>query len=332
MEFCANLKLIWTNTPPLYCLILSCQKNKINKHISKFNIMKTSETVKDKDFFKFKIGALDLVVVSDGEFDLNPIQPLFAPDIDPIHITDFLDSHNHANHKLTFEGNVLVVKNEDHTVLIDTGSGKTNGSSVGKIVEHLAAAGIKKEDITDIVLTHAHHDHIGGIVDEYEAFTFPNARIFISKEEYDFWMGDKPDFSKGSDNEMAEFQMTFAKKHIEFAQTRLEYFSDNDELFGFLKLNLAAGHTPGHTIITVFSEGEELVHFADIFQHIILLGRPEWGNQVDVDFHQAVKTRKDLGAQWAESKTFTFGDHLPFPGLGFIEKKGDTLHWVSKKF
>ncbi len=294
--------------------------------------MKTVEKNNGKDFFKCNLGALELIVVSDGEFDLDPIQPLFAPDVDPAHVVDFLDNHNHVNNKLTFEGNVLLVKNSERTVLIDTGSGMTHGSSVGKIVKHLAAAGIAKEDITEIVLTHAHHDHIGGIVDEADAFTFPNAQIFIAKEEYDFWMADKPDFSKGSHNEMAEFQMMFAKKHIELAKPRLQFFKDNDELFGFLKLRLAPGHTPGHTIITVFSEGEELVHFADIFQHIILLGRPEWGNRIDVDFDMAVQSRKELGAHWAVSKTFTFGDHLPFPGLGYIEKKDAALYWVSKEF
>jgi glyoxylase-like metal-dependent hydrolase (beta-lactamase superfamily II) len=97
-------------------------------------------------------------------------------------------------------------------------------------------------------------------------------------------------------------------------------------------LSLAPGHTPGHTVITVFSEGDELIHFADIFQHILLLGRPHWGNQIDVDFHMAVQARKDLGAQWADAKKFTFGDHLPFPGLGFIEKKGEAFHWVAKEF
>lgn len=293
--------------------------------------MKTTETIKNKDFFKFTIGSLELFVVSDGEFDLDPIQPLFAPDVDPDKITAFLEDHSHVSHKLIFEGNVLLVKNSEHTVLIDSGSGKTSGSSVGKLVKHLSAAGIEKEDISDIVLTHAHHDHIGGIIDENGLFTFPNANIYIAKNEYDFWLADKPDFSKGTNNDMADFQMKFARKHIEFAQSRLQFFNDNEVLFNFLKLNLAPGHTPGHTAITVFSEGEELVHFADIFQHVLLLGRPEWGNQVDVDFNLAVQTRKEVGTQLAVSGKLTFGDHLPFPGLGFIEKKGDVLHWIPKE-
>jgi glyoxylase-like metal-dependent hydrolase (beta-lactamase superfamily II) len=294
--------------------------------------MKTVQNIESKEFFKFNLGALKLIVVSDGEFDLDPIQPLFAPGIEQLDVVEFLYDHNHVTHKLTFEGNVLVVKGNDRIVLIDTGSGHLHGSSVGKIVKHLAAAGIPKEAVTDIVLTHAHHDHIGGIMDEAGALTFPNAQIYIAKEEYDFWTSDKPDFSKGSHNEMAEFQMAFAKQHIEFAQSRLQFFNDHDELFGFLKLNLAPGHTPGHTVITVFSGGEELVHFADIFQHILLLGRPHWGNQIDVDFHMAVQARKELGSKWANKKVVTFGDHLPFPGLGYIEKKGEALHWVSKAF
>jgi glyoxylase-like metal-dependent hydrolase (beta-lactamase superfamily II) len=200
--------------------------------LNKTIIMKT---VEKKDFFKFNLGALELLVVSDGEFDLNPIQPLYAPNVEKLDIEEFLDEHNHVTHKLTFEGNVLVVKGNDRIVLIDTGSGQTHGEAVGKIVKHLAAAGIQKEGVTDIVLTHAHHDHIGGIMDEAGLSTFPNAQIYIAKEEYDFWTSDKPDFSKGSDNEMADFQVAFAKKHLDFAHSRLQFFNDNDELFGFLK-------------------------------------------------------------------------------------------------
>jgi glyoxylase-like metal-dependent hydrolase (beta-lactamase superfamily II) len=293
--------------------------------------MKKTENNKDKDYFKFSLGALDLIVVSDGEFELDPIQPLFAPDVDPDQIISFLEDHSHVTHKLVFEGNVLVVKNDEHTVLIDSGSGKASGPSAGKILKHLSAAGIEKEDITEIVLTHAHHDHIGGIMDENGSFTFPNATIYISQHEHDFWMSEKPDFSKGSENEMAEFQRTFAKKHIEFAIPRLKFFGDNDVLFGFLRLNLTPGHTPGHTAITIFSQGEELVHFADIFQHVLLLGNPDWGNQVDVDFKMAVQTRKDMGEQLSSTRKITFGDHLPFPGLGFIERKGEILHWIPKE-
>ncbi|MBB6330015.1 glyoxylase-like metal-dependent hydrolase (beta-lactamase superfamily II) [Chryseobacterium sediminis] len=294
--------------------------------------MNTIEKFKDKDFFKFSLGSLELLVVSDGEFDLDPIQPLFAPGIDAEKIVDFLESRDHPSHKLIFEGNILVVKNKEQIILIDTGSGKASGTSVGKIVGNLAAAGIQKEDITDIVLTHAHHDHIGGIMDDQEEFTFPNAQIYIAKKEYDFWTSDQPDFSKGSNNEMADFQINFAKKHIGFAESKLHFFDNDDELFGFLRLHIAPGHTPGHTVITIFSEGEELVHFADIFQHVLLLGRPEWGNQVDVNFDLAVQARQKFGSKWSESKAFTFGDHLPFPGLGYIEEKDGVLHWIPKEF
>ncbi|MFC3161628.1 MBL fold metallo-hydrolase [Chryseobacterium arachidis] len=173
--------------------------------------METIEKIEAKDFFKFTLGSLELIVISDGEFDLDPIQPLFAPDRDPDEIIEFLEGRDHLPHKLVFEGNVLLVKNGEHTVLIDAGSGQTSGPTVGKIVKHLSAAGIEKEDITEIVLSHAHHDHIGGIMDENGAFTFPNAKIFIAKAENDFWLSEKPDFSKGSDNQMAEFQSAFAK-------------------------------------------------------------------------------------------------------------------------
>lgn len=91
---------------------------------------------------------------------------------------------------------------------------------------------------------------------------FPNAKVYLSKTEYDFWTAETPDFSRGTQDAVADFE--------------IQFYEDEAELFGFLKLENAPGHTPGHTLITISSEGEELVHIADAFQHIILVDHPEW--------------------------------------------------------
>lgn len=280
-------------------------------------------------FFQFRLGNMDLLVVSDGQVVQPGVQPLFAPGVPAAEVEQFLHDNFYATDAVTFAGNVLVIKQDHRIILIDTGTG-TLMPDTGKIVKHLAAAGIDRADITDIVLTHAHPDHIGGTLYKDGTRVFPQAKYYIAQVEYDFWMADQPDFSKGTHNEIADFEISFAQQHLRALQGDLVFFNDGDQLFDILTLQLAPGHTPGHTIVIIDAAGERLVHFADTFQHILVMAHPEWGNQIDSDFEEAVITRKQLGTAWAAERVLTFGNHFPYPGIGFIREKGQGFEWVPK--
>lgn len=294
--------------------------------------MNTIKDIKNPGFFTVNLGQLQIGVFTDGESIVENIQPMFAPKINKDLVADFLADNFLSSDKITLAGNVLLVKSEQKTILIDTGSGPNLSPSNGKLLESLLSAGLEPDKITDVVLTHAHPDHIGGIINKDGSLAFPNADIYIAKEEYDFWMAEEPDFSKGTKDAIADFEIQFAKQHLDLIQTKLQFYQDQDILFECLKLDSAPGHTPGHTIITVFSEREELLHTADTFQHILLVAHPEWGNQIDSDFELAIKTRKQILEKLSETKQLFFGDHLPFPGLGFIQKINEDFRYVPKSF
>jgi glyoxylase-like metal-dependent hydrolase (beta-lactamase superfamily II) len=96
---------------------------------------------------------------------------------------------------------------------------------------------------------------------------------------------------------------------------------------------LAPGHTPGHTMLQIFSEGEELLHVADIAYNAELsFPNPDWGANLDADFARAIATRRQYFEELASTRKRAFGSHLPWPGLGFVKREGDGYRWVSQAF
>lgn len=294
--------------------------------------MNTLNNIKNSGYFKFQLGQLHLAVITDGVIEIENIQPMFAPHIKKEELKNFLNENRLTEDKLELAGNILLITDGKKNILIDTGSGVMLSPLGGKLIENLANLGISPQEITDIVFTHAHPDHIGGVVDKEGKLVFENADYYISETEYKFWMSEEPDFSKGTKNQFSDFEIQFARDHFKPIDSKLTFYEDSADLFGFLRLEHAPGHTPGHTIITITSEGEELVHIADTFQHILLVSHPEWGNQIDTDFELGIKTRKNLLEKLASSNQLLFGDHLPYPGLGFIERNEQGYRYIPKAF
>src|SRR5882757_5070133 len=171
-------------------------------------------------FFNFKLGSLFLTALTDGHVYVKRIRPVQKPESTAKEIEDTLRSS--AVDKVLMESfvpvdvvdgalNMLVVQKDDKVILIDTGFGYMGNAEVslpenlmmmpgivrkaGKLLENLLDAGITADDITDIVLTHAHIDHLGGILDPAGKEVFRNAAIHMSRVEYDFWTSQQPDFS-----------------------------------------------------------------------------------------------------------------------------------------
>lgn len=288
--------------------------------------------IKNSGFLKFQLAQLDLAVITDGVINIESVQPMFAPNIEKDNLKSFFTNKMLQQDKIELAGNILFITNGEKNILIDTGSGVMLSPSTGKLIENLRNLGISPQEITDIVFTHAHPDHIGGVIDKEGILVFQNAQYYISETEYNFWMSEEPDFSKGTKNQFSDFEIQFARDHFKPIETKLNFYADEAELFGFLKLEHAPGHTPGHTIITISSEGEELVHIADTFQHIMLVEHPEWGNQIDSDFELGIKTRKNILEKLSSTMKLFFGDHLPYPGLGYIQKDEKGYHYVPKAF
>jgi hypothetical protein len=147
---------------------------------------------RNSGIYRFKLGAFNLISMSDGK--LNIPAAVFASNATPEQLKVALQE-GFQRESLTADCNILLVDTGQNKVLIDTGSGSLNGATVGKLLENLQQAQIQPSEITAVILTHAHGDHIGGLKGT-NGLTFPNARYFISKPEWNFWTAQSVDLPK----------------------------------------------------------------------------------------------------------------------------------------
>ncbi|MDQ0639826.1 glyoxylase-like metal-dependent hydrolase (beta-lactamase superfamily II) [Pedobacter sp. W3I1] len=145
-------------------------------------------------------------------------------------------------------------------------------------------------------------------------------------------MNGEPDFSKSKikDEALKKLVVNVARKNIMAVKKTLHLFNDGEILLGCIKLKLAPGHTPGHTVTEIFSAGESLFHVADLVHSpILVFEHPEWGFEGDTNFELAVQSREKVLQQLTDTRAMVFSYHLPWPGVGHVRQKGKGFEWVQ---
>jgi len=206
-------------------------------------------------------------------------------------------------------------------VLVDTGAELIlfdTGLDPAGVTGALAAAGHAPDEVTHVVLTHMHGDHIGGMTDAAGDPTFANAVYVTGAAEFDFWAG------AGNDG--------FEARVRPFAEAMTMIAPGADVRGGITAVD-AAGHTPGHMAYMLESAGQQLLLMADTANHHVWsLGRPDWEVRFDADKAQAAATRRRLLGMAAAERIPVIGYHMPFPGAGFIEAEGEGFRFVPVSY
>jgi glyoxylase-like metal-dependent hydrolase (beta-lactamase superfamily II) len=281
-------------------------------------------------YYRFKIGEIEAIALHDGASSLAPIQPAIASEATATELTTLLNEHYHPTDAATIQFNTLALKLGGETVLIDAGNGGESGTAL-----NLAAAGIKPESVTGIIISHAHPDHIFGMVKENDALAFPNAKVFMTKIEHDFWSADT--IALGDTAIPDEWRKAWTSRVpaiLKAIKPKLNLVAGGDRLMDALELIHTPGHTPGHLSVAIRSGTQGLMAMGDLaHNHVVMFAQPRWTIGFDVSKKDAIATRLKMFDRIASDRMRVFGYHMPWPGLGNIRRVGaGSYQWLLESW
>lgn len=281
--------------------------------------------------YHFKIGEFDCIIVNDGTFAYpNPAQLLFI-NASQESLQQALQKHN----VLLEDWEVyissypcLVINTGQQMVLVDTGAGEL-APTTGRLLGNLQAAGIARERIDTVIITHVHPDHVGGAVDGNGQPTFPKARYVMGQKEWDFWTSE-PDLSHLQiPDHLKKMILETARTKLPPLQGQLELVASEAEIVPGIQVMAAPGHTSGHLALDIASGGERLLATSDAFIHPIHVAHPDWVGAFDYLPEQVAATRQNLLSRAVKEKALVFAYHFPLPGLGHIAQNGQGWQWQA---
>ena len=274
---------------------------------------------------RIDLGSVTVTMLNDGFF-VRPLDAGFVKNAPLAEVQTALAAAGLPTDKIEVPFNPLVVDVGSQRVLLDVGNGEFGAATAGKLLENMGKAGIDPKSITAIVFSHFHGDHINGLRNKAGQIVFPNAKIFVPKPEWDWWMDDArmaaaPEAMKGSFN---------ATRRVfgPLAATVTKFDPGTEVLPGVRSLP-AFGHTPGHTVFTIEGGSQKMLYWADTTNVASLFVRnPDWAVMFDMDAEAARVTRRKLADMVIRDNLLVAGYHLPGAAIGTLANRGSGYEFT----
>lgn len=272
------------------------------------------------------LGDATLTTVSDGGLILPG--DFYFGDLPEDELTKILSNYDLSRDQVMPECNLALYRDGTNIVLFDVGSGPDFMPSAGQLIDNLDAIGLTPEDVTHVLFTHAHPDHIWGLLDDFDDPLFPEATFHMGRDEWDYWWNPE------TVNTIGESRAAFAvgaKRRMEVIEDQVVLFEDGDELVPGIAAIGTPGHTPGHMAFEVRSGSNAALVVGDaIGNHHVAFHRPDWESTSDQDGALGVKTRKMLLDRLSSEKIALIGFHLPNGGMGRVETADNHYRFTNE--
>lgn len=271
-----------------------------------------------------KIGKLVIDPVSDGRVICPP--DFLYPDVPPEHWEAFRNVLQGERMDIVNELGGFLIRGGDSVVLVDLGFGPAQmgeGWVTGSFIDSLKELGVKPEDVTDLILSHLHFDHIGWIsVDGVPVFA--NARVYCDARDWNHFTSDY-------EPEPVELELPdgmLAEQKLAPIEDRIELWSEPGEILAGITVVDAAGHTPGHCVVVISSEGEKAMLATDVAHHQAELLRPDWQSVTDHDHERARASREAVVAELAETgMPFAASHFRNWEWARIVRDDDGAYHW-----
>lgn len=264
----------------------------------------------------FQLGDFTVTTLLDGSLPRDGAQEIFGGGVSDEEFAKVSAENFISPDVAQFFFTPTLVNTGSELILFDTGLGQ------GGIQAALADAGVTPDQINVVVLTHMHPDHIGGMTTN-DAPTFPNARYVTAAPEYDFWSAQE------AGNRVGDL---VAAKVTPLAE-KMTFIEDGGDVASGVTAMATFGHTPGHMVYHLESNGQRLILTADLANHYVWsFAHPEWEVRFDMDKAAATKSRRKILGLLAADKVPMIGYHMPFPGAGYVETRGDGFRFVPVSY
>jgi glyoxylase-like metal-dependent hydrolase (beta-lactamase superfamily II) len=276
---------------------------------------------------QFKLGSFTFTVVRDGLSIIEKPWETFGANQQPETVQKMLSDNFLPTDRFVNTYTPVIIDTGSDLIIVDTGfgaPGRPRGN--GLLMSGLKAAGYTPEQVTVVALTHLHGDHIGGMVED-GAPAFPNARYVAGRKEYDFWS------DTAREGTPMEGGHKLVLSNVTPLAEKTTFIEEGGQVAAGITAMLATGHTPGHMVFHVESDGQQLVMTGDTANHYILsLQNPDWEVRFDMDKTQAAQSRRRVFDMIAKDRIAFLGYHMPFPAVGFVEKNGSGFRYVPKSY
>jgi glyoxylase-like metal-dependent hydrolase (beta-lactamase superfamily II) len=277
--------------------------------------------------YAMQVGDIEVLVISDGVLPIAG--ETLAYNADSADLSAWLGDNFLPPEVLEWPLNVAVVRSGDQTVLIDAGLGVEfpDFPRAGQLALRLKAAGIDPAAVTDVVLTHMHMDHVGGLLgDGLRRHLSPDLRVHVAAAEAEFW--ESPDFSRTHMPQgVPDALRSASTQFLEEYRGQLRRFDTEYEVAPGVLARRTGGHTPGHSIVRLASGNDRLTFAGDaVFQ--VAFEHPEWFNGFEHDPEEAARVRVSLLRELAETGEALVATHLPFPSVCHVAAAGDAFRCV----
>lgn len=260
---------------------------------------------------RFKVGAFEVTMLLSGTVTRGEPQSIFGLNASEADFAAASAGANIPNDQAQFFFTPVVVNTGEKLVLFDT------GLNPEAITAALGDAGYSADQVDMVVLTHMHGDHIGGLMGD-AGETFANAQYVTAQAEFDYWAKEKSDAFEAKVRLLAE---------------KISMIGDGASGFSGHTAMAAFGHTPGHMVHMLESDGQQLLIAADFANHYVWsLAHPDWHVRFDIDKDAAAKTRRRLLDMIATDKLAFTGYHMPWPAVGYVEAKDSGFRYVPSSY